>query len=138
MAVQFETKQADALRQALSYPLVEALIHRRSRRFSLGARMPGGGLAYESTHAPVPLTKWSTNLPGTTYFLPVSDLSGMYINVALSAFDEQMTAFVLDERNTFRPAGIKKFGKSKGGRLHDNPDDGRVVSVLGLEAVIIE
>ncbi len=258
MAVQFETKQADALRQALSYPLVEALIHRRSRRFSLGARMPGGGLAYESPHAPVPLTeaeeamlafaaagvnglclgdvpyqpgdwneagggnvmaaitgrtgasadavhgtalfvindegthllkrpqdftlddidglaqlaldrrfeevyrrmrvrvsdkrtavpkevpyvfpfnKWSTNLPGTTYFLPVSDLSGMYINVALSAFDEQMTAFVLDERNTFGPAGIKKFGKSKGGRLHDNPDDGRVVSILGLEAVIIE
>ena len=258
MAVEFESKQVDALRQALSYPLVEALLHRRSRRFSLGARMPGGGLAYKSPHAPVPLTeaeeamlafaaagvnglclgdvpyqpgdwneagggnvmaaitgrtgasadavhgtalfvindegthllkrpqdfsledinglaqlaldkrfeevyrrmrvrvrdgrtavkkevpyvfpfnKWSTNLPGTTYFLPVSDLTGMYINVALSAFDEQMTAFVLDERNTLRPAGIKKFGKSKGGRLHDNPDDGRVVTILGLEAVIVE
>ena len=41
MAVRFESKQVDALRQALSYPLVEALTHRRSRRFSLGARMPG-------------------------------------------------------------------------------------------------
>jgi hypothetical protein len=258
MAVRFESKQADGLRQALGYPLAEALMHRRSRRFSLGARMPGGGLAYESPHAPVPLTeaeeamlafaaagvnglclgdvpyqpgdwdeagggnvmaaitgrtgasadavhgtalfvindegthllkrpqdfsleeinglaqlaldkrfeevyrrmrvrvsdgrtavpkevpyvfpfnKWSTNLPGSTYFLPVSDLSGMYINVALSAFDEQYTAFVLDERNTFRPAGLKKFGRSKGGRLHDDPDDGRVVTVLSLEAVILE
>ena len=54
MAVQFESKQVDALRQALSYPLVESLIHRRSSRFSLGARMPGGGLAYKSPHAPVP------------------------------------------------------------------------------------
>src|SRR3712207_2667071 len=57
MAVRFESKQVDALRQALSYPLVEALLHRRSRRFSLGARIPGGGLPYESPHAPVPLTE---------------------------------------------------------------------------------
>jgi hypothetical protein len=62
----------------------------------------------------------------------------MYINVALSAFDEQMTAFALDERNNFRPAGLKKFARSKGGRLHDAPEDGRVVTVLGLEAVIVE
>lgn len=258
MAVQVESKQADALRQALRYPLVESLLHRRSRRFSLGATMPGGGLAYKSPHKPVPLSvaeeallafaaagvnglclgdvpyqpgdwneagggnvmaaltgrtgasadavhgtalfvindegthllkrpqdfslgeindlsrlalderfeevyrrmrvrvrdgrtavkkevpyvfpfnKWSTNLTGSTYFLPVSDLTGMYINVMLSAFDEQMTAFVLDERNTFRPAGIKKFGRSQGGRLHDKPEDGRVVTILGLEAVVVE
>jgi hypothetical protein len=258
MATEVESKQAEALRQALSYPLIESLLHRRSRRFSLGATMPGGGLAYKSPHKPIPLStteeallafaaagvnglclgdvpyqpgdwqeagggnvmaaltgrtgasadavhgtalfvindegthlikrpqdfsldeiaalsrlavdkrfeevyrtmrvrvrdgrasvkkevpfvfpfnKWSTNLPGSTYFLPVADLTGMYINVVLSAFDEQMASFVLDERNTFRPAGIKKYGRSKGGKLHDAPEDGRVVSVLGLEAVIIE
>jgi hypothetical protein len=258
MATEVESKQAEALRKVLSYPLVESLLHRRSRRFSVGATMPGGGLAYKSPHQPFPLTtteeallafaaagvnglclgdvpyqpgdwpeagggnvmaaltgrtgasadavhgtalfvindegthllkrpqdfslgeidelsrlaadkgfeevyrrmrvrvrdgrtavkkevpfvfpfnKWSTNLPGSTYFLPVADLTGMYINVVLSAFDEQMTAFVLDERNSFRPAGIKKFGRSKGGRLHDAPEDGRVVSILGLEAVIVE
>src|SRR4051812_29276080 len=258
MAVQFESKQVDALRQALGYPLVEALIHRRSRRFSLGARMPGGGLAYKSPHAPVPLStseeallafaaagvnglclgdvpyqpgdwneagggnvmaaitgrtgasadavhgtalfvindegthmlkrpqdfmledvqelaqlaldkrfeevyrrmrvrvrdgriavkkevpyvfpfnKWSTNLPGSTYFLPVSDLSGMYINVLLSSFDEQMAMFLVDERNNFRPAGIKQFGRSQGGKLHDDPHGNRVIPVLGLESILLE
>lgn len=258
MAVQFESKQVEALRRALSYPLVESLLHRRSRRFSLGATMPGGGLAYKSPHNPVPLStaeeallafaaagvnglclgdvpydagdwteagggnvmaaltgrtgasadavhgtalfvindegthllkrpqdfslaevndlgrlaldkrfeevyrrmrvrvsggraavkkevphvfpfnKWSTNLPGTTYFLPVSDLTGMYINVVLSAFDEQMGAFILDERNNLSPAGIKKFARSRGGALHDDPAEGRVVTVLGFEAVVVE
>lgn len=83
-----------------------------------------------------PFNKWSTNLPGSTYFLPVCELTGMYINVVLSAFDEQMALFALDERNWYQPAGIKKFGKSRGGRLHDNPKENRVVSVWALESAI--
>lgn len=253
------TRDEAGLEQLLAYPLVDALTHRRSRRFSLGASMPGGGLAYTSRHEPVPLSrleeailcfaavglsgfcladlpykpgrlheggggnvmatltgrtgasadavhgtglflindeatyfikrpqdfpldeidtlarmarhrrfeevfdrmrvrvrdgraavarevpvvfpfnKWSTNLPGTTYFLPVSDLSGMYINVILSMFDEQMGLFIVDERARFRPAGIARFGKSRGGPLHDDLDDGdRVFPIVGLEAVILE
>jgi hypothetical protein len=46
-----------ALGRALSYPLLEALANRRSRRFSLGATLPGGGLAYASRMTPVPLSK---------------------------------------------------------------------------------
>src|SRR3712207_5785226 len=46
-----------ALDRALTYPLLEALANRRSRRFSLGAKLPGGGLAYESQKAPLPLSK---------------------------------------------------------------------------------
>jgi hypothetical protein len=250
--------EKSALQDLLSYPLIEALVHRRSRRFSLGASIPGGGLEYASKHAPVPLTiqeeallafaaagingfalgdlpfdqgklheggggnviatltgrtiasadavhatalfvinddgtyllkrpqdftideigklgqmavnhqfdamyeqmripirdarttikrevpyvfpfnKWSTNLPGSTYFLPVCDLTGMYINVILSCFDEQMALFLVDDRNGLKPAGIKQFGKSKGGRLHDNADDNRVVPIARLESVIVE
>jgi hypothetical protein len=85
-----------------------------------------------------PFNKWSTNLPGATYFLPISDLTGMYINVLLSAFDEQMALFVVDERNFYRPAGLAKFGKSRGGKLHDDPKDQRYVPLNYLEGVILE
>src|SRR3954470_23613428 len=39
-----------------SYPLLDAIRNRRSRRFALGAEMPGGGLAYKSTQSVVPLS----------------------------------------------------------------------------------
>jgi len=252
------SEQPEGLGQLLAYPLVQAITHRRSRRFSLGATLPGGGLAYASTQPPLPLTekeeallafaaagvtglclgdipyasgpepesgggtvlaslvgrvgasadavngtalvvindegtyllrrpqdftfaevdelarlarehqfvaiydrmrlriragrttvgrevpvvfpfnKWSTNLPGSTYFLPVSDLSGMYINVVLSIFDEQMGLFVVDERNTFKPAGIKRYGRSQGGHLDDDLAGNRVLSVGVLETAIVE
>src|SRR5262249_26198730 len=77
-----------------------------------------------------PFTKWDTNRPGTTYFLPVCDLSSMYINVLLSGFDEQMALFLVDERNDFKPAGVAAFGRSRGGRLHDDPKDGRTLPIL--------
>src|SRR5258706_8436941 len=40
-----------------SYPLLAALRERRSRRFGLGMKIPGGPLAYESRHKPRPLTE---------------------------------------------------------------------------------
>jgi len=252
------SQHGEAVHNLRAYPLVDALVHRRSRRFSVGATMPGGGLAYASAKAPQPLSaveeaalafaaagvngfclgdipyqpgalneggggnvianfvgrtgasadaihgaalfvindegtyllkrpqdltlpdvnqlqqmavdhryeevyrrmrvkvrdgrtsvsrevpfvfpfnKWSTNLPGTTYFLPTSDLTGMYINVLLSMFDEQMGMFIVDERSGFASAGIGRFGSYHGGKLHDDPDGGRVVPVLGLETVIVE
>src|SRR5258708_38624417 len=39
------------------YPLLTALRERRSRRFGLGMRIPGGSLAFESRHKPAPLTE---------------------------------------------------------------------------------
>ena len=43
------------LEEALAFPLVEALHGRRARRFSLGAEIPDGPLAYTSRHDPLPL-----------------------------------------------------------------------------------
>jgi hypothetical protein len=43
------------LEVAVNMPLVEALYGRRARRFSLGAEIPDGPLAYKSKHAPMPL-----------------------------------------------------------------------------------
>src|SRR5437899_220459 len=40
-----------------SIPLLTALRNRRSRRFGLGMKIPGGPLTYESRHAPRPLSE---------------------------------------------------------------------------------
>jgi hypothetical protein len=40
---------------ALSYPFFEAVLNRRSRRFSMGAEITGGPTKYKSAHNPVPL-----------------------------------------------------------------------------------
>jgi hypothetical protein len=45
---------------ALEFPLVAALFGRRARRFSLGASIPDGPLAYTSRHAPLPLSELET------------------------------------------------------------------------------
>lgn len=42
---------------ALTFPLVEALAGRRSRRFSLGASIPDGPLAFTSRYEPFPLSE---------------------------------------------------------------------------------
>jgi len=66
------------LQTALTFPLVEALLGRRSRRFALGGSLPDGPLAYTSTHAPLPLNEWEqlllltamTGNNGWHYLLP--------------------------------------------------------------------
>ena len=45
------------LEDALSFPLVAALTGRRARRFSLGAAIPDGPLAFASRHEPLPLSE---------------------------------------------------------------------------------
>src|SRR3712207_3494182 len=57
-----------------------------------------------------PFNKWATNLPATTYFLPVAECSALYINILLSAFGEEFGYFVADERNRFKPPG--KIGRA--------------------------
>jgi hypothetical protein len=54
-AGQRTSAETEALRGLASFPLVEALYGRRSRRFALGAEIPDGPLAYRSEHDPVPL-----------------------------------------------------------------------------------
>jgi hypothetical protein len=84
------------------------------------------------------LNKWSANRPGTTYFLPIAELTGFYINILLILLDEDFRSFVLDERNWFRPAGIGRFARSRGGLLHDDPHDGRILTVGMLETMLLE
>jgi hypothetical protein len=48
--------QTRALEYLAQFPLVEALLGRRSRRFALGDEIPDGPLAYSSRHDPMPLS----------------------------------------------------------------------------------
>jgi hypothetical protein len=59
------------LRELASFPLLEALYGRRSRRFALGGEIPDGPLAYRSRHDALPLSELErmlvlTAMAGTT------------------------------------------------------------------------
>jgi len=82
--------------------------------------------------------RWSAHAPGTTYFLPINDITRMYVNGLLEIFNEYTGAFVLDERNGFRPAGLAGFAKKRGGHLIDDPTAGRVATVRQVEQFVTE
>ena len=85
-----------------------------------------------------PFNKWSANISGSTYFIPVNELTALYLNILLSCFSTDFNYFIVDERNGFRPAGIGRFARSKGGTLHDDPRDGRFMTVGFLESWLFE
>ena len=74
--------------------------------------------------------------PGTSYFVPVHDFSYMYINGTLEFLNEHMQVFMVDERANFRPAGVGRFAKSKGGHLDDDPKSQRTLTIERLESIL--
>lgn len=52
----------DHLNALFHYPLFEAMLGRRARRFGLGMEIPSGPLAYRSRHAPLPLSALERDL----------------------------------------------------------------------------
>jgi uncharacterized protein YndB with AHSA1/START domain len=85
-----------------------------------------------------PFNKYSANVPGTTYFFPVVELTALYVNVMLSFFDDEFTMFAVDDHNGYQPAGIARFARSAGGHLQDDPKSGRVATMSGMETWICE
>ncbi len=84
------------------------------------------------------VNRWSLYDPASTYFLPVNELTFLYINGVLEILGESTGAFIVDERAWLKPAGLKKFAKSKGGHLHDDPNDERVLTIQQLETLVTE
>ncbi|MBI5949870.1 MAG: hypothetical protein HY875_17170 [Chloroflexi bacterium] len=76
---------------------------------------------------------YSANRPGTTYFLPVHHMSAFYINVLLTAFNEEFGYYLVDDTSRFQPAGVKRFARSKGGHLYDSPAAGRTIPIGVLD-----
>jgi len=85
-----------------------------------------------------PFNKWSANVPGSTYFIPVNELTALYINILLSAFSADFNYFAVDDRKGFRPAGVGRWARSQGGPLYDDPRDGRFLTVSFLESWLFE
>jgi hypothetical protein len=56
MSLAVAATEAEALQELATFPLVDALLGRRSRRFALGAEIPDGPLAFRSAQEPLPLT----------------------------------------------------------------------------------
>lgn len=82
--------------------------------------------------------RWSAHARGTTYFLPINDLTFMYVNGLLEIFNEHTRVFVVDERNHFLPAGLGAFARSRGGHLEDDPRLGRMVTIRQVEQFVSE
>lgn len=86
-----------------------------------------------------PFNKWSTNLPGSTYFVPVTDVTALYLTILFAALGEEFAYFFHDDRDWLtRAAGMAKFAKSKGGHLHDDVNDGRVGTISEIESYLLE
>ena len=86
----------------------------------------------------MPFNTWAANVPGTTYFLAVNDLSGLYINIMLAMFSEDIGFFMVDDRNGYKPAGVEKFGKSKGGHLEDDLTKESFMYISAAETLLAE
>lgn len=84
------------------------------------------------------INKWSLYARGGTYFLPINDITAFYLNVLLEIFDETMAYFVLDDRANFRPAGIGRFARSKGGHLNDDIRGNRVYTLQSADSTLAQ
>jgi hypothetical protein len=84
------------------------------------------------------INRWALYAPGSTYFLPVEEMTAIYVNAMLEAFDEEMAIFVVDERANFRPAGISRFAQSKGGHLNNDTSSGRMATIQTIETSLAE
>ena len=84
------------------------------------------------------INRWAAHAQGTTLFLPINDLTLIYINGLLEIFGEETAAFVLDDRANYLPAGLGKFAASRGGHLDDDLAHGKVVAVKHVETMVAE
>ncbi len=86
-----------------------------------------------------PFNKWSANLPGATYFVPVTEVTALYLTILFAALGEQFAFFFHDDKDPWlRPAGIGQFARSKGGHLFDDVHDGRVGTIDEIETYLLE
>ena len=85
-----------------------------------------------------PFNLWSSNVPSSTYFVLVSEVTGFALTLLFLVLGEEMGYFIYDERNGYKPAGLKPFARSKGGHLYDDPNDLRVGTIKDIESYVME
>ncbi|MBX3343133.1 MAG: hypothetical protein KF711_16210 [Nitrospira sp.] len=86
----------------------------------------------------LPFNQWYTNRPGTTLFMPVTNIASLYLNLLLMMFSEETGYFIVDTDNGNAACGLEGFRKSAGGHLHDDMKARRMFSLRELDAAICE
>jgi len=86
----------------------------------------------------LPFNQWYTNRPGTTLFMPVTNIASLYLNLLLMMFSEETGYFIVDTDNGNAACGLEAFRKSAGGHLHDDIKARRMFSLRELDAAICE
>lgn len=103
-----------------------------------GARVPiGEGRADLPTGPPglFNFNAWNANQPGTTLFIPVTDMTVEYLNVLFVYLDATQRVALVDEANGRRSAGLDPWVRS--GRLDPQREMGIVAfeqRLLGIKA----
>jgi hypothetical protein len=109
-------------------------LYRRSRvRVRDGRRLPPLQPLYN-----IAVNRWSLYDPAASYFLPVNELTLLYINGVLEILSPETGAFIVDERAGFRPAGLGRFARRKGGHLQDDPNRQLTLTIQQLEGLVTE
>ena len=79
-----------------------------------------------------------SNVAGSTYFIPVTSVVPIYLNLLLLLLSEEYGYFLIDTENNGEPCGLGSFGQSQGGHLHDRPEDGRIMRLRDLDTMVAE
>ncbi|MGD9697024.1 MAG: hypothetical protein AB7V42_15340 [Thermoleophilia bacterium] len=74
---------------------------------------------------------WNANMPGTTLFLPVSNMTLEYINLLFIYFSPEYRFTLVDETNGYAPCGLERW--IDGGRLDAN----RRMGIVELEQRVL-
>ena len=80
--------------------------------------------------------QWYSNRPGSTYFIPVTNVATVYINLLLVLLSEEYGYFIVDTDNGQECCGLDRFRKSQGGHLHDDPGKRRTMTLRDLDSAI--
>ncbi len=129
-------KAHQGLEEMLSFPLIEALLGRRSRRFFMGAEIPDGVFAYKSGHEGVPLsdlekmlvlsacggnTSWHHMIPRAARYAPhlsnYAGSAGGRVFPSAAGFHTSQTFFTDDE-------GVYMLDMRDAPAFDDRGDDG--------------
>lgn len=82
--------------------------------------------------------QWYVNRPGSLYFIPVTDIASVYLNLLLVLFSSECGYFVVDTDNGNAACGLDTFRRSRRGHLHDDMAKRRTMTLRDIDAAITD
>ena len=82
--------------------------------------------------------QWYTNRPGTSFFVPVTQIAHVYLNLLLVLLSEEYGYFFVDSDNGHVSCGLDRFRKSRGGHLHDDTSMRRTLTLRDVDTAIAD